>query len=84
MRMLNEKLRQFSYGTEDMYQEVAMSVKTVPKTDARVPRNQMYVFSTVTVYDENGRQIDEKNFETLAHTTGDQVVLVDLNDKFFF
>ncbi|KAF1760471.1 hypothetical protein GCK72_008720 [Caenorhabditis remanei] len=83
MISLNNELRPFSYGDENMYQEVPMA-KQIPKTIPRVPENQMYVFRKRTYYDEHGNQVDERETATIVHLDGDELIFVDLNDDFEF
>lgn len=90
MRRLNDQLRQFSYGSEDMYQEVplpppkdavasaaaAVSVPVVP----RVPKNKMYVFKTRTVFDEYGRQVATTSENQIVEVPGSHVIFIDYYD----
>lgn len=81
MRILNNELRPFSYGSDDMYEEAPMPKPTVVP---RVPDNKMYVFRKRTYFNEKGEQVDERETATIVDLDGDQIVFVDLNDDFEF
>lgn len=87
MRRLNDHLRQFSYGSEDMYEEVPLpSPKPAPKPAAvavtvpRVPKDKMYVFTTRTVFDEHGRQLTKTSANQIVEVPASHVIFIDLYD----
>ncbi|CAO4375310.1 unnamed protein product [Caenorhabditis nigoni] len=79
MRELNRTLKRFSYGTDDMYQEVPLPA--VPKAIPRVPKNKAYVFTKTTFYDENGVEIGKKSISQIYDLLENhQMVMIDWDD----
>ncbi|PIC36461.1 hypothetical protein B9Z55_015443 [Caenorhabditis nigoni] len=79
MRELNRTLKRFSYGTDDMYQEVPLPA--VPKAIPRVPKNKAYVFTKTTFYDENGVEIGKKSISQIYNLLENhQMVMIDWDD----
>ncbi|CAO4375319.1 unnamed protein product [Caenorhabditis nigoni] len=80
MRELNRTLKRFSYGTDDMYQEVPL-VPAAPKAIPRVPKNKAYVFTKTTFYDENGVEIGKKSISQIYNLLENhQMVMIDWDD----
>ncbi|ULT97462.1 hypothetical protein L3Y34_005344 [Caenorhabditis briggsae] len=79
MRELNRTLKRFSYGTEDMYQEVPLPA--VPKAIPRVPKNKAYVFTKTTFYDGNGVEIGKKSISQIYDLLENhQMIMIDWDE----
>ncbi|CBK19443.2 Enlarged germline granules protein 1 [Caenorhabditis elegans] len=97
MRKLNDLLRPFSYGSDDLYEETQPFVKEtslanvdiqICQTRPKVPPGKMWIFESRTIYDENGNCVSAREgameVSLASRMHNEPIVIVSMNDSMCF